>query len=156
DLARVARGSPARRHRRRERLHGQGRVRSGRAAGDDSRAGDLVKIRVLVVDDSATVRGRLREILDAEHDFEVIGGARDGVGPVGLCAELRPDVMTLDLVLPGLTGLQVPEHVMAHVPLPILIVSSSFNRGEVFDTYEALAAGAVDVLDKTGTSEPDD
>jgi two-component system chemotaxis response regulator CheB len=51
-----------------------------------------------------------------------------------------------------MSGLAVTEHVMAHAPTPILIVSSSFNRGEVFDTYEALAAGAVDVLDKSGTS----
>ena len=113
-------------------------------------------IRVLVVDDSATVRGRLVEILDNDPAFEVVGQAADGVRAIEMCAELRPDVMTLDLVLPKLTGLQVTEHVMAHSPLPILIVSSSFNRGDVFNTYEALAAGAVDVLDKSGTLGSDD
>jgi two-component system chemotaxis response regulator CheB len=116
----------------------------------------VTKIRVLVVDDSATVRGRLVEILGDEPEFEVVGVASDGRRAVDLCTELRPDVMTLDLALPEMSGLAVTEHVMAHAPTPILIVSSSFNRGEVFDTYEALAAGAVDVLDKTGTSEEAD
>lgn len=112
-------------------------------------------IRVLVVDDSTTVRGRLVEILSADPEFTVVGEAADGMRAIELCNELRPDVMTLDLVLPRLSGLQVTEHVMAHSPVPILIVSSSFNRGEVFNTYEALAAGAVDVLDKSGSLEDD-
>jgi two-component system chemotaxis response regulator CheB len=115
----------------------------------------MTKIRVLVVDDSATVRGRLVEILDDQPEFEVVGVASDGRKAVDMCTELRPDVMTLDLALPEMSGLAVTEHVMAHAPTPILIVSSSFNRGEVFDTYEALAAGAVDVLDKSGTDTVD-
>jgi two-component system chemotaxis response regulator CheB len=105
-------------------------------------------IRVLVVDDSSTVRHRLIEILSAQADIEVVGDAADGLRAIELCAALRPDMITLDLVLPELDGLGVTEHIMAVVPTPILIVSASFNRGDVFDTYEALSAGAVDVLEK--------
>jgi two-component system, chemotaxis family, protein-glutamate methylesterase/glutaminase len=56
--------------------------------------------------------------------------------------------MTLDMMLPVMSGLAATEYIMAHCPTPILIVSSSFNRGELFKTYDALAAGAVDVLEK--------
>jgi two-component system chemotaxis response regulator CheB len=105
-------------------------------------------IRVLVVDDSPTVRNRLIEILGSDPEFHVVGNAADGREAIELCAKLRPDVITLDLALPEIDGLGVTEHVMAVVPTPILIVSASFNRGEVFNTYQALGAGAVDVLEK--------
>jgi two-component system, chemotaxis family, protein-glutamate methylesterase/glutaminase len=57
-------------------------------------------------------------------------------------------VITLDMMLPVMSGLAATEYIMAHFPTPILIVSSSTNRGELFKTYEALAAGAIDVLEK--------
>jgi two-component system chemotaxis response regulator CheB len=110
-------------------------------------------IRVLVVDDSPTVRGKLIEVLSGDPDFVVIGEASNGREAIERCTALRPDVMTLDLALPEIDGLGVTEHVMAIVPTPILIVSASFNRGEVFNTYEALNAGAVDVLDKPRADE---
>lgn len=110
-------------------------------------------IRVLVVDDSLTVRQRLIEILGTDPDFVVVGEAGDGRRAVELVSKLRPDVITLDIAMPDMTGLEATEQIMAHHPTPILVVSSSFNRGELFDTYGALSAGAVDVLDKP---RPDD
>jgi two-component system chemotaxis response regulator CheB len=111
-------------------------------------------IRVLIVDDSATIRARLREILEADPDFELLGAAEDGKRAIELCEALRPDVVTMDMALPVMSGLAATEYIMAHYPTPILIVSSSTNRGEVFKTYEALAAGAVDVLEKPLGDEP--
>ncbi|HEY1814469.1 MAG TPA: chemotaxis-specific protein-glutamate methyltransferase CheB [Kofleriaceae bacterium] len=105
-------------------------------------------IRVLVVDDSLTVRRTLCEILARDPEIEVVGEAADGRRALELVAKLRPDVITLDIVMPDMTGLAVTEEVMANHPTPILVVSSSFNRGELFHTYSALSAGAVDVLDK--------
>ncbi|HEY4176438.1 MAG TPA: chemotaxis-specific protein-glutamate methyltransferase CheB [Kofleriaceae bacterium] len=110
-------------------------------------------IRVFVVDDSATVRGRLVELVSEQADMVVCGQAANGRDAIEQIMRLKPDVITLDLALPEIDGLGVTEHVMAVMPTPILIVSASFNRGEVFNTYEALSAGAVDVLDKSADAD---
>ena len=114
----------------------------------------MPRIRVLVVEDSLTVRRRLVEILAADPDLEVVGEAADGATAIAQCRALRPDVITLDLVLPGVDGLAVTEQIMAHQPTPILVVSAADNRGELFQTYAALAAGALEVLEKPTGAEP--
>jgi two-component system, chemotaxis family, protein-glutamate methylesterase/glutaminase len=112
------------------------------------------KIRVVVVEDSLTVRRRLCEVLAADPGIELVGEAGDGKQAVELCQSLRPDVVTMDMMLPLMSGLTATEYIMAHCPTPILVVSASMNRGELFKTYEALAAGAVDVLEKPRGDEP--
>src|ERR1051326_808239 len=114
----------------------------------------MAVIRVLVVEDSMTVLDRLVETLAADPEIEVVGRARDGKSAIELCQSLRPDLMTLDMILPVLSGLAVTEYLMAYCPTPILIVSSSTNRGELYRTYDALAAGAVEVLEKPSGTEP--
>ena len=111
-------------------------------------------IRVLVVEDSATVRARLVEVISSDPQLVVVGEAADGRAAIEMCQRLRPDVMTLDMMLPVMTGLAATEFIMAHFPTPILVVSASFNRGEVFKTYDALASGAVDVIEKPTGQEP--
>jgi two-component system, chemotaxis family, protein-glutamate methylesterase/glutaminase len=106
------------------------------------------RIRVLVVEDSLTVRRYLCDVLSADPDIEIVGEAEDGKHAVELCQALSPDVITLDMFLPIMSGLSATEYIMAHFPTPILIVSSSVNRGDLFKMYDALAAGAVDVLEK--------
>jgi two-component system, chemotaxis family, protein-glutamate methylesterase/glutaminase len=113
-------------------------------------------IRVLVVEDSPTVRHRLCEVLTAGAGIEVVGTAGSGHEAVGLTHRLRPDVITMDIVLSGMSGLAATEQIMAHVPTPILVVSAADNRSEVFTTYDALAAGAVDVLDKPSADVSDE
>lgn len=115
----------------------------------------MQKIRILVVEDSLTVRRRLIEVLNADPELEVAGEAGDGKAAIELCQKLRPDVVTLDMILPVMSGLAATEHIMAYCPTPILIVSSSTNRGELFKTYDALAAGAMDVLEKPKGDERD-
>src|SRR5688572_24851920 len=115
----------------------------------------MAKLRVLVVEDSITIRKRLVEVLDQTSHFEVVGEAEDGRQAIERCLSLRPDAVTMDMMLPVMTGLAATEYIMAHCPTPILVVSASFNRGEVFKTYDALAAGAVEVIEKpTGHEAP--
>jgi two-component system chemotaxis response regulator CheB len=113
------------------------------------------KVRVLVVEDSLTVRRRLCDVLSSDPDIEVVGEAEDGQRAIDLCRNLRPSVVTMDMILPVMTGLAATEYLMAHHPTPILVVSASFNRGEVFKTFDALAAGAVDVMEKPRGDERD-
>src|SRR6266550_4578401 len=114
------------------------------------------KIRVLVVEDSLTTRRYLAEVLGSDPDLEVVGEAEDGRRAIELCESLRPDIITLDIIMPVMSGLAVTEYIMAYRPTPILVVSASTNRGELYKTYDALAAGAVDVLDKPRADHPDD
>ncbi len=115
----------------------------------------MPKIRVLVVEDSATVRNHLVEILRGDPELDVVGEAEDGKRAIELCRTLRPDVITLDMVLPIMSGVAITEYVMAYFPTPILIVSASSNRGELHNTYDALAAGAIDVFEKPHGAESD-
>jgi two-component system chemotaxis response regulator CheB len=115
----------------------------------------MPRIRVLVAEDSPTVRHRLVETLAADPAIELVGEAQDGKQAVELCRRHRPDVITMDMMMPVMTGLAAVEYIMAHQPTPILIVSASINRGELFKIYDALAAGAVDVLEKPTAEEPD-
>lgn len=112
-------------------------------------------IRVLVVEDSLTVRRRLVEVLSSDPELMVVGEAEDGRRGIELCQRIRPDVVTLDMMMPVMTGVAAAEYIMAYCPTPILVVSASTNRGELFRTYDALAAGAIDVLDKPVGTEPD-
>lgn len=114
----------------------------------------MARVRVLVVEDSLTIRKRIVEVLSADPGLEVVAEAGDGKAAIELCETLRPDAITMDMMLPIMTGVSATEYIMAYCPTPILIVSASTNRGELFKTYDALAAGAVDVLDKPlGTEE---
>jgi two-component system chemotaxis response regulator CheB len=108
----------------------------------------MPKTRVLVIEDSLTVRKHIVEALNADPELEVVGEAEDGKRGIELCQELRPDVVTLDMMLPVMSGLAATEYIMAYCPTPILVVSASTNRGDLFKTYEAMAAGALDVLEK--------
>lgn len=113
-------------------------------------------IRVLVVEDSLTIRKHLVEALSEDPGLQVVGEAEDGKQAIELCERLRPDVVTLDMMMPVMSGVAATEHIMAYFPTPILVVSASTNRGELYRTYDALAAGAIDVLDKPRADERDE
>src|SRR5262249_5628937 len=156
DLTQCSRGSQARSGGGSARVYREGGIRSElfAAHGKGVDRIKMTKTRVLVVDDSLTARKHLIEVLGADPDLEVAGEAEDGKRAIELCRSLRPDVMTLDMMLPIMSGVAVTEYVMAYCPTPILVVSSSLNRGELYKTYDALAAGAVDVFAKPSGQEP--
>ncbi|RDU98019.1 chemotaxis-specific protein-glutamate methyltransferase CheB [Trinickia dinghuensis] len=115
-----------------------------------------MKLRVLIAEDSLTVRKRLSEILSTDPDVQVVGEAEDGGQAIELCRALKPDVITLDMMMPVMSGLAAAEYIMAYCPTPILVVSSSFNRGELYKTYDALAAGVVEVMEKPSADRMED
>jgi two-component system chemotaxis response regulator CheB len=114
----------------------------------------MKRIRVLVAEDSISVRRHLVETLASDPELTVVGEASTGQQAVDLAESLRPDIITLDMMMPVMNGLAATEHIMAYCPTPILIVSSSVNRGEAFRTFDALSAGAIDVLEKPAGTEP--
>ena len=109
--------------------------------------GSNKKIRVLVVDDSAFMCKVLEEIISADGQMEVAGTARDGRDAVSLAESLRPDVITMDINMPHLDGLQATELIMSQNPRPIVIVSSESREG-ANSTLRALELGAIDFVPK--------
>ncbi len=105
------------------------------------------KIRVLVVDDSAFMCKVLQEIINSDPQMEVVGQGRDGRDGVALAESLRPDVITMDINMPHVDGLQATELIMTQHPRPIVIVSSESREGAA-STLKALELGAIDFVPK--------
>jgi two-component system chemotaxis response regulator CheB len=107
----------------------------------------MSKIRVLVIDDSALIRKMLTEILSSRDDIEVVGTAADPFIAREKIKQLAPDVLTLDIEMPKMTGLQFLQNLMRLRPMPVIMVSTLTERGAP-ETLEALELGAVDYICK--------
>ncbi len=105
------------------------------------------KFRVLVVDDSAFMRKVLESIFNADEQLQVVGHAKDGREAIALSESLKPDVISMDLNMPHMDGLQATAHIMTNSPRPILIVSSESKEGAA-STLKALELGAIDFVTK--------
>lgn len=107
------------------------------------------KFRVLVVDDSAFMCKVLESIFNADEQLQVVGRAKDGREAITLSESLKPDVITMDLNMPHLDGLQATAHIMTNNPRPIVVVSSESKEG-ASSTLKALELGAIDFITKPG------
>ncbi len=113
-------------------------------------------IRVLVVDDSPTIRLLFTEILNSEPDITVVGSAADGEQAVQRAAALKPDLITMDIRMPRVDGLEATRRIMAQCPTPIVIVSAGLDTDDLSSSFNALQAGALDVIEKPNGSDPRD
>lgn len=112
-------------------------------------------INVLIVEDSPVVREFLVHILSADPDIRVVGTARDGEEAITAVRHYRPDVITMDIHMPKMNGLEATRAIMETDPTPIIIVSGSENTGEVLTTFDAMETGALAVLQRpTGIGHP--
>lgn len=103
------------------------------------------QIRVLIVDDSSMARAMLREILEEQDDIQVVAEAVNGQQAIELVQQLRPDLVTMDLNMPVMGGLEAIEHIMHYKAVPILVVSSETDAKLA---YQALSRGALEVIGK--------
>jgi two-component system chemotaxis response regulator CheB len=108
-------------------------------------------VKVLIVDDSAIVRKIFTEQLGQAKDIEVVGNAPDPYIARDLIVKLKPDVLTLDIEMPRMDGITFLKKIMAHHPMPVIIVSSLTPKGSAM-ALEALECGAVEVMAKPGGS----
>lgn len=106
-----------------------------------------MKIKVLIVDDSALIRSVMKEIIGSQPDMEVVGVAPDPLVARELIKQTNPDVLTLDVEMPRMDGLDFLEKLMRLRPMPVLMVSSLTERGSEI-TMRALELGAVDFVTK--------
>ena len=106
------------------------------------------KIRVLIVEDVITVQGLLKGILAQDPSFEVIGTVADGEQAVKFVASLHPDVVSMDIFMPVMDGVEATMLIMQQNPVPIVIVSSLYSPTEVSMSFKILEAGALTILPK--------
>jgi len=105
------------------------------------------RIRVLVVDDSALMRKLIPAILARDSSIEVVGTAMDGAFALKKIEELHPDVVTLDLEMPRMDGMEALRLIMRRAPLPVILFSTHSKEG-AYSTFKALALGAIDFVAK--------
>jgi two-component system chemotaxis response regulator CheB len=105
-------------------------------------------IKVLIVDDSAVIRQHLRHILTADEDITILAEAANGEEAIRLATQLNPDVITMDISMPLLNGIEATRKIMQTCPVPVIIVSANWTATEVEMTFNAMEAGAVTLMEK--------
>ena len=111
-------------------------------------------VRVLVVDDSATMRSLISSVLRVDSDIEVVGTAGDAAQARNAIKQLNPDVITLDVEMPNMNGLEFLEKIMRLRPMPVIMVSTLTSRGAEA-SLAALELGAFDCIGKPAAADPD-
>ena len=106
----------------------------------------MIMIKVLIVDDSKVVQEFLKHLLSSDPNLEVVGTASSGYEAIELASLKSPDVITMDINMPGMDGYETTRAIMEMDPTPIVIVTGSSNRKDITDKFEFLGAGALCVV----------
>jgi len=115
---------------------------------DKGGSGTLTPLRVLVVDDSETQRAILAALFNAAPGLEVVGGAASGQEALRFAATLHPDVITIDLRMPGLDGIEATRRIMQETPTPVVMIAAGISPDDRDLVSAALAAGVLAILPK--------
>ncbi len=105
-------------------------------------------IKVLIVEDSAVVRQHLKNILEEDGSIRIVGMAENGEESLRFVQKQKPDVITMDINMPGMNGLDATRRIMETHPVPIVIVSASFDPNDVDKSFRAMEAGAIAIVEK--------
>ncbi|HEY5947063.1 MAG TPA: chemotaxis-specific protein-glutamate methyltransferase CheB [Kofleriaceae bacterium] len=112
----------------------------------------MTTIRVLIAEDSDAMRNTLETLLGLDPRIEVIGTARDGIEAVELAKSLRPDLITMDVQMPRLDGVEATARIMSECPARILMVSAYADDSQIDLSFRAIAAGALEVVAKPASA----
>jgi two-component system chemotaxis response regulator CheB len=113
-------------------------------------------IRVLIVDDMVTIRMALRFILESDPELNVAGAVGSGEEAVAFCRKSRPDIITMDINMPGMGGYEAIRQIMGETPCPIVVITGIDSQYLMDVSFKALALGALTVLPKLRGFSPDD
>jgi len=105
-------------------------------------------IKVLIAEDSPTTLKALTYLLEDDPEIQVVGQAENGKQAIEMAKQLDPDIITMDIVMPDIDGLEATREIMANRPTPILIITAFRDSSELNIVFEAMKAGAVEVIDK--------
>jgi len=106
------------------------------------------KIRVVVAEDSIFTQKLLVKILESDPGIEVVGIAKNGAEAVELVRKLQPDIVTMDIRMPVMNGFQATQRIMSETPTPILVISSSVSSDDLKISFNAIQAGALEIIEK--------
>ena len=117
---------------------------------------NMKKIRVLIVEDSLVIRQFLEHIIARDPRLEVVGAVDTAEEALQILESVSPDVISMDIRLPGMNGFEATQRIMREKPTPVVVVSASVEREDLQITMNALRAGALTVLEKpTGVTSND-
>src|SRR3990172_4170957 len=113
-------------------------------------------IKVLIVEDSAVVRQHLKNILEEDGSIRIVGMAENGEESLKFVQKQKPDVITMDINMPRMNGLEATRRIMETNPVPIVVVSASYDRNTADKSFRAMEAGAIAIVKKpSGEGHPD-